>query len=231
MERPVSIVRPVFVIRELTRLCSHHDIVPDLRHHDTVYLRQPVAQSSLLYLCLRPASRGRSHDRHCRKFDASLRTFSLANTQPQTSNTKKPDPEPTLAVQACEFCERAVLKTAVPGFTAGQECHGCQPSASTSGVDPVVTGAETLTETMTLSDVETVSLGSYPVASGTGADDGDPEALGTPTSPAAYSGPTGNTPYGPASALPTYITAGSSRSFAPAGVIGSVLVVLGALVW
>lgn len=124
----------------------------------------------------------------------------------------------------CELCERAYLKTAVPGFTPGQECYGCAPSSSGTGI-------ATSTETMTLSDVETISLGSDPTASTT-FPYGDPGASETLTTPTPATGPTGNLPYGPPSALPAYVTAGSARTVARAGLVGIVFpVVMGMLVW
>lgn len=123
----------------------------------------------------------------------------------------------------CERCERAYLKTAVPGFTAGQECYGCAPSSPGTGI-------ATSTETMTVSDVDTISLESYPTAS-TRFPDGNPGASATLTTPAPATGPTGNLPYGPPSVLPAYVTAGSARTVARAGLVGIVsAAVMGLLV-
>lgn len=146
---------------------------------------------------------------------------------PQTSNTNVPGAEPTVAAKMCKGCKPVVARMAVPGLGAGQTCHGCAVSSAGSGT-------ETSVEMMTLSEVQTISLGSNPAASTTGAGNNNPIAASEkPITPTPFSGAQGNnTPPGTASALPTYATAGSARGFARAGVAGSALMVgVVVLVW
>ncbi|CAN8104952.1 unnamed protein product [Discula destructiva] len=155
-----------------------------------------------------------------------------------TSNTAKLEPEPTLAVHKCATCQRAVIKTSVEGHSPGAPCYGC--ATSSADLD------SSSTEVMTLSDVETISLGSYSLGSysmattsteyttSTGyANSGEPVITPTPTpfasAPETY--PTGNTPYGPPSASATYVTAGSARITARGAALGIVVMVVAALVF
>jgi hypothetical protein len=118
-------------------------------------------------------------------------------TTRQTSNTAFPDPTPAVTVQACSTCETSVFKTSVLGFTPGARCYGCRPSRTDDGVASMTVEEHEL-ETMTLEEV----------AGG-----------GAPDAPAG-SAPEGNTPLAPASASPTYLTAGATRNTVQAGVVG-----------
>ncbi|KAJ4405677.1 hypothetical protein N0V82_010275 [Gnomoniopsis sp. IMI 355080] len=153
-----------------------------------------------------------------------------------TSNVARPDPEPTLAVQQCATCERAVVRMAVEGHTPGTECLGCVSSTS----DYLSTAM------LTLSDVETISLGSYSlgsypaaststgIAASTGyeASNGPESVPGpiiTPTPFASAPEPSSNTLYSPPPTNSTYVTAGSARSEAGAAVFGFVTLVMMAM--
>lgn len=126
----------------------------------------------------------------------------------------------------CKDCKRDLVTTAVPGFSAGQECYGCDKS-STGSVSVTVTGTAAWTETaMKISDSRTVSLANQPNASSLPTSVEGIASSTPPITPTPFSGVVGNTPYGPASALPTYVTAGSARSVVCAGVVGSALMVV-----
>lgn len=106
---------------------------------------------------------------------------------------------------------------------------------------------------MTLSDVETISLGSYSLGSlpaavtsteyatsiiggHSGSGSGMPVITPTPfASVSSDSEPTGsNTPYGPPSAIPTYVTAGAPRGVSRGGAAAVGLVaaaVVAVLAW
>lgn len=129
------------------------------------------------------------------------------------------------------------MKMAVEGHSPGGECHGCVPSSS----------EDTSTGTLTLSDIETISLGSYTIISypatstpteyaTSAGNDGssDQSALDsgpviTPTPFASAPVPSDNTPYGPPSASATYVTAGSARVVAHCGVSGVIMLVMALL--
>lgn len=125
-------------------------------------------------------------------------------TERQTSNTASPDPTPAVTVQACSTCETSVFKTSVLGFTPGARCYGCQPSGTK--VDAVASMTLENHELETISPVGGPAL--YEVADGAASE------------PLTGSAPAGNTPLPPASASPTYLTAGASRNTVQAGLIG-----------
>lgn len=92
---------------------------------------------------------------------------------------------------------------------------------------------------MTLSDVETISLGSYSLgsypaaitsteyATSTGYESsGEPVITPTPFASAPDPEPTAKTPYGPPAASATYVTAGSARTIVRGGAFGIVAIII-----
>lgn len=151
---------------------------------------------------------------------------------PQTSNTAKPDPVPTLAVQKCATCERAVVKSAVEGHNPGGDCFNCSPSIF----------EDQSAVTLVLSEVKTISFGSYTAATTSSEDvtstadesSNDPTAstpgpIITPTPFASALEPPSTTPHDPPSASATYVTAGSARAVVRSGSIGLVVLVIAML--
>lgn len=126
---------------------------------------------------------------------------------------------------------------AVEGHSPGDQCHGCVPSTS----------EDTSTVTLTLSDIETISLGSYTLSSYPAAstpteyatsaeNDGSSDQSASdsglviiPTPFASAPVPSDNTPYGPPSASAIYVTAGSARLVARCGVSGVIMLVMALL--
>ncbi|KAJ4387967.1 hypothetical protein N0V93_008570 [Gnomoniopsis smithogilvyi] len=151
-----------------------------------------------------------------------------------TSNTARPEPVPTLSMQMCATCERTVVKMAVEGHTPGTECSDCAPS----------TPDGPSSATLTLSDVQTISLGSYSlgssaiastptkIATSKGKDPGsgtETEPVITPTPFATAPEPSSTTLYDPPTASTTYVTAGSVRIVARGAVLGFVVLVMMAM--
>lgn len=140
-------------------------------------------------------------------------------------------------MRKCATCKRAVIKTSVEGHIPGVPCYGCATSFADS--DP------SSTATMPLSDVETISLGSYSLGSHPAAitsteyatstryesSGGEPVITPTPFASVPESEPTGNTPYGSPSASATYVTAGSARTIVRGSGAGFVVMVMAALAW
>lgn len=169
----------------------------------------------------------------CSYVHLSCRSVSHAYPIPQTSNAARPDPEPTLAVQQCATCERAVVRMAVEGHTPGTECLGCAPSTSDYPS----------TAMLTLSDVETISIGSYSlgsypaasnptgIATSTGYEVSNgpgsmPGPIITPTPFASAPEPSSNQLYSPPPVNATYVTAGSARRNARGAVLGFVALIM-----
>lgn len=142
-------------------------------------------------------------------------------------------------MKKCANCDAAVVKMAVEGHVPGGECIGCGPSTS---------GGPS-TATLTLSDVETVSLGSYslgnyPAASTSaeyatstgyeGRNDSSTSKSGPDITPTPFSSApeaSGNMPYDPPAASATYVTAGSARILAHGRCFGFVVVAIIVLAW
>lgn len=113
------------------------------------------------------------------------------------------------------------MKTDVLGFSPGQKPYGSDQSS---------TGSVRKTSkppALKRSDVQTISLASqatHSPKSASGSDAGKMSA--TPITPTPFSGAVGHTPYGPAPAMSTYVTAGSARSIVRAEVVGSAMIVI-----